>query len=132
MPMARRVSRFAGASVLLLVAVACGGAQHLAGRQAAKVESSRGTHVGANVVVTREAAVAESSLQQTSGASFVPVPGLSLEVSNRGPVTATFSGEFSGGPVEIRVQEGKHILAPGAARVDKSVTDSASFTYVAG
>src|SRR5581483_10726816 len=50
----------------------------------------------------------------------------------QGAVTATFSGDFTGGPVEVRALKGdRRVLKPGVAHFDPSPAGSSfSFTFV--
>ena len=93
------------------------------------------------VRVTRQAFVWENDARTTTDVEFTEllpadraIPP-ALTVTNRGRVTMTFSGDFSGAPVELRARQGggrgARILQPEAASFDPSNgTTSVSFTFV--
>lgn len=66
----------------------------------------------------------------TSDTRFRRVPGLDdVLVQNRGPASALFSGDFSGGPVQIRViRLPDNKLLPGVASFAPTA-ESSSFSY---
>jgi hypothetical protein len=54
-----------------------------------------------------------------------------LVVIAKGPVSLTFSGTFSGGPVQVRAVDNGQVLRPGPARFDPVAGDSSrSFSFV--
>lgn len=57
------------------------------------------------------------------------VPGASQFIIARGPISATFSGTFQGGPASLVVKDGTHRFHPGAALFGKG---SSSYTFVTG
>lgn len=76
-------------SVGLLLATA------IASRQAQRLDG----------MVNRQAILIRNEPVTTESTSFEEIPGLSDEIiKNRGSYTITFSGEFSGGPIEIRMR----------------------------
>ena len=80
---------------------------------------------------TAQAFVAREEALLTSSTEFSRADGLSKRIVARGPITATFSGDFSGAPVELRVSSGGEAFAPGAARFEP-LGDLRSFSYVFG
>lgn len=70
-----------------------------------------------------------SDAVSTTATEFEPLPGLDdLEILNRDAVTAAFSGDFDGAPVEVRVVlRGGNALLPGIARFAPS-EGSSSFS----
>src|SRR4051812_16025641 len=49
----------------------------------------------------------------------------------KGPISLTFSGMFSRGPVEIRFRDGEHLMRPGGVNFRPQPMDNAfSFTFV--
>lgn len=55
--------------------------------------------------INRQTVLLRDQPTSTDVKRFQPVPGLSGEtIKNRGVYTMTFSGEFSGGPVEVRMR----------------------------
>ena len=58
--------------------------------------------------VGRQAVLTRDTSTTTTSTSFEEIPGLSNEViKNRGVFTIVFSGEFAGGPVELRIRGAK-------------------------
>ena len=58
--------------------------------------------------------------------------GEPLFIASRGALSATFSADFTGGPVEVRIVAGTNTLRPGKASFNPTATDSSrSFTFVA-
>lgn len=56
-----------------------------------------------------------------------------LDFIARGPMSVTFSGDFAGAPVQIRVIERQKAYRPGRATFDPTPWDSSkSFTFVSG
>jgi hypothetical protein len=52
-------------------------------------------------------------------------------ISAKGPISLTFSGMFSQGPVEIRFRDGAHLMRPGAVNFRPEPMGNAfSFTFV--
>ena len=78
------------------------------------------TGSGGNSEVSRQAFQATGSKSETSSRGFQRLTGLSLGVANRNQsvVGSTFSGTFTGAPVEIRVVAGGEAMSPGAARFE--------------
>lgn len=69
----------------------------------------------------------------TTDTEFQPVPGLDdLEILGRDAATATFSGDFAGAPVEVRVVHvGRGPLEPGVASFAPGADGtSSSFDFV--
>lgn len=90
------------------------------------------TGSGGNSGVRRQAFQATGSNSETSSKAFQRLTGLSLGVANRRSVVgSTFSGTFTGAPVEIRVKAGGEVMSPGAARfeVGSPLPRSFSFTF---
>ena len=88
---------------------------------------------GGHSGVSRQAFQATESNSDTSSKGFRRLTGLSLQVGNRDKsvVGSTFSGTFTGAPVEIRVAAGGEAMSPGAARfgVGSPLPRSFSFTF---
>ncbi|MEA2462247.1 MAG: hypothetical protein QOH90_2424 [Actinomycetota bacterium] len=57
------------------------------------------------------------------------VPGAAQFIVARGPISATFSGTFKGGAVDVIVKDGTHRFQPGVAHFGKG---SSSYTFVTG
>lgn len=77
----------------------------------------------------RDAILVRSQSATTDSVEFENIPGLSgATLKNRGAFSISFSGEFSGGPVEVRIPGAK----PGAVafRRTGAEPDSSSFTFV--
>lgn len=55
-----------------------------------------------------------------------------ITVVNRGPATITFTGDFSGAPVELRAMKNDQVAQPGVATFDPTTgTTTATFTFFA-
>lgn len=78
---------------------------------------------------TRRAIAFQNVPTTTSETRFRKVPDLELLVQARGVATVRFNGDFSGGPVEVRVLRLRnHALEPGVAHFTPT-GDAASFSY---
>lgn len=76
----------------------------------------------------REVAYRDVSLSTTE-TRFRRIEGLEVLAQTKGVVTARFSGEFAGGPVEVMVRRlPRAVLAPGDARFVPA-EDGSSFSY---
>ena len=90
--MRKLVARVGGITAVLMLGLVVGSA--LAGSAGRRWEASP----------NRQAILTRVEPVTTESSSFEDIPGLSDEViKNRGAYVITFSGEFTGGPVEIRV-----------------------------
>ncbi len=68
----------------------------------------------------------------TSDTSWTHVPGFEdLLVVGRDGMSASFSGVFSSGPVDVRVLDGTRVMKPGSASFDPTATSN-SFSFVFG
>ena len=78
---------------------------------------------------TRRAVAFRDVAVTTAETRFRKVPGFELLVQGRGVATARFSGDFSGGPVEVRVlRRPRTELRPGVAHFAPS-GEAESFSY---
>jgi hypothetical protein len=87
-----------------------------------------------NYAVDHQGAASTHSRVTTSSTKFESINPLSrLTVSNRGPVSPTFTGDFSGGPVVVRAV-GDRALGPGPAHFQPPVgkPGTISATFVSG
>lgn len=71
----------------------------------------------------------DNSASMTSQ-TFAPIP-MSVDTSGHGPATVTFTGQFSGGQIGLRIMAHGHALKPGVLKFDPTVKRSGySFTFV--
>ena len=119
--MRRYVVMAAGLAAVLALGVFLGAA--IAGRSSQRLDGP----VGRQAILIRTAPIT------TQSNSFEDIPGLSHEViKNRGAYTITFSGEITGGPVEVRIpgaRPGPVVFATGGAPGGSEQRSSYSFTF---
>ena len=78
---------------------------------------------------TRRAVAFRNVAVTTRETRFRKVPGFEVLVQGRGVATARFSGDFSGGPVDVRLlRRPRTVLQPGVAHFVPS-GDAESFSY---
>jgi hypothetical protein len=89
---------------------------------------------GDTLRVDHQTFVSVKGSRTTSSRAFTDVLAWIAQpaINNRGAVTVTFSGDFSGGSVELRALKGeRRVLKPGVARFNPGAgTSSFSFTFV--